>query len=195
MRLTPARRAVVAAAGRGIGVGLLGAALFLSIHAVVVEPIWGAIPRALAVALVAGALVGVAYRSERPRLAGRGIARGLSFGGLFALSLVPCLVAGEALTRGHGPVAAAAALALGLPAVVLVVAAAGRGPARARVRRVAVVGAVALVLNAYPAYFLVNLSTLIDDRVPNPYPMTSVLAGIYLATGAALEAWTARAGE
>lgn len=169
------------AAALGVSVGLVGAALFLALHAVVVRPIFGAAPRGLAVALVAGTVMGLAYRAARGR---GGLARGASFGALAALTVAPFLVAGEARSLGASPLAWGGALAALLALWLAAVARFAVGHAA----RAAGVAAALLVLNAYPAFFLLFLGTIIDDRVPNPFPMTATLMLIYVACGVLLEA-------
>ncbi|MBW3584025.1 MAG: hypothetical protein KY455_13105 [Euryarchaeota archaeon] len=185
------------AAGRGAVVGIMGLVVFLSLHALLVEPIWKkAWLQGVAVAVVGGGLMGQAYVVLRPSLPVEERWRGAWFGGLVASFLVPFLFAGYARIHAAPVVVVAAVLLAGLALVVVVYVQATRVEeepvGRGTIKRAAAFFGVVALLNVYPGVFLFHLVAIVPDRVPDPFPMASVLAGVYLLSGTILGWWTDR---
>jgi hypothetical protein len=177
------------AVAAGIGVGAAASLAFLTLHAVLVRPIWGVgVPRALLVSLVGGGIVGAVYDRWRRSLRGGPAVRSTTWGLAVAALPVPFALAGALRTAGSpGWVWAPVLLAALAPVALLAWLAGSPSSASWRPRWVSLT-AVAVGLNAYPMGFLLVLGNLVTDRVPNPWPMVSVLGAVYVAAAWALEA-------
>ncbi len=178
----------------GIIAGLGGAVVFLVLHAILITPLWDRFDvyvRAAAVAVIGGGLAGGVYAIVRPHLPFEGAARGASYGGLFALTLVPFLLAGAANIDNAPLWQLLAILVMLLVAVALVLVLGVSGPDEpynpAVRERFFLVGGVALLVNAYPGYFLFFLKDPRPSRMRPPLPVALVLGLIYLGAGVLLE--------
>jgi hypothetical protein len=181
--------------GRSLRVGLATASAsalaFLALHHVVIRPIWiDAAPRAAAVVVVGGPLVAWCLGKAGPFLPVAPGLRGVWFGLLLVLAMLPFPAIG--LMRHHG---AADVQALGLGGLCVLVSFAvaflGTG---GRIRPFLFWLGPFVVLNGYPSWFLAtlgeNLAALGDrakDTLPEPFVMVALLAAIEIV--AAAGAW------
>ena len=165
----------------GWAAGALAVALFIGIHAVVVTPIWRAIPQGLLIAAYGGALAGLAHaRLRRMRAFGSGIL----LGALAALWLAPFLVGGMLRTAGQPPAVWASALVALVIAWLAVAAWLLRREGGDRHDAAWLVAAI-IPVNALAMLFLTFI-TMFHELPVQPVPMTLVLGGIYVTSGATL---------
>lgn len=180
----------------GILTGFVGALLFLTFHHFLIKPIWvRAAPRALGLAVVGGGLVGLLYERLRTQLPTPSPRRGALFGFLVSLFVLPFLLAGLARTSDAPPLFVFAILVVLLAAVLLLylgLLSRDNPAGPALWRRVGFVALAAVLLNGYPAYFLLFLGTIITSHVTNPFPITTALVVTYVGAGQLLETLLAR---
>ncbi len=189
------------AASHGMLVGAVGMLLFMTAHAILVKPLWTnafAWARGVGVVLLGGGTVGIVYARVAPHLPADGVKGGVIYGGLFALHLAPFLVTGVLRIAERSPAIWVPVLVLGNLAVVLTAFALVGGrdmtpPQDVRLRAGLLILAL-FVLNAYPGFFLASLPELVPDKVPDPFPQSTALAAIYVASGALL-GWLGRRDE
>lgn len=189
----------------GALVGALGAVAFFVLHALVIEPIWRAAPRAL-LALANGALLGIVYHRLRAREeAFAHPLGGMLLGALAGLSLAPFAIVGWMRARGAPDPFWLLILTLLLLSFYHATQAvqaersaeqAARGwrawrAWRERARWLELPAAL-LVANALPAWFLTFLSDF-HEETPEPFTFTAALAVVYLAAGAVLTGLAQRA--
>lgn len=171
----------------GWAAGVLAVALFIGIHAVVVTPIWRAIPQGLLFAAYGGALAGLAHARLRRLPA---FASGIALGALAALWLAPFLIGGMLRTAGQPAVVWAsmlAALVAGWLALVVWLLRREGGDGRDLAWALAAV----IPVNALAMLFLTFI-TMFHELPVQPVPMTLVLGGIYVVAGATLGRLSAR---
>lgn len=85
-------RRVGASVAPGVAAGVVGLAVFLTLHALWIVPIWFVAPLGLAIAVVGGAVVSWAYLHVEPHLPARMGSRWLAIAGGAVLILTPSLV-------------------------------------------------------------------------------------------------------
>ncbi len=181
----------------GIQVGLLGMLLFMAFHHILVEPLWAdwtAWARGLAIAVVGGAIVGRVYATVRDDMPGFPALRGLVFGVLMSIVILPFLMSGYARVVGTAPAIAIISLGAFLLVTLLMVAYLVTKPDEDwneafRERGMRILFA-AFLLNAYPAAFLFFLPELVekaDGSALFPFPMAFVLMGIEVICALVLE--------
>lgn len=196
MRMVRVDVRVARAMRGGILVAMAAAFVFLAAHALLIQPIWlKAAPRALGLAVFGGALVGYTYQKIEKRLPGTPMRRGALYGGMLAAVFLPSIVAGDLAAAGESLLARIGVLLIGHMFVFLlyghVFAAIHHGAFQREAWARTYV--TAWVVNGFPAFFLFFLDRFVIDRAPgNPYPMSAVLFGIYVVSGAAFAAWHAR---
>lgn len=166
--------------------------MFLLLHHLIVQPVWGAAPRALAWGALSGALAALAYRRTRAREDAFAHPLGaLLLAAFAALALVPFAIAGWMRSRGAPD--PFALLILGLLVTSFYHATQAAQKAASRWRRAELPVALALA-NALPAYVLWFAGDIHEDP-PDYVTITMALAAVWLASGAALALVEKRWGE